>query len=143
MIDAHVHVVPPNLPGVGRLSPLLDGPPDVLIAVLTRHLQEAGFSHVLAMGSWGGGPDDPLGVAATLRIGRAVPGVLAVGVADPTRSDPDHLRRVDAALATGQVRALKGYLGYLHYAPDHPGYRPYYERAARHNLPFVFHTGDT
>src|SRR5262249_929112 len=46
-------------------------------------------------------------------------------------------------LASGQVRALKAYLGYLHYAPDHPGYRPYYELAARHQAPFVFHTGDT
>src|SRR5262249_55582819 len=36
-----------------------------------------------------------------------------------------------------------GYLGYLHYAPDHPGYLPYYELAEKHGVPFVFHTGDT
>src|SRR5262249_2772021 len=66
-----------------------------------------------------------------------------VGVADPSRSEPDHLRRVDAVLATGRVRALKGYLGYLHSGPEHPGYVPYYELAARHGIPFVFHTGDT
>src|SRR6185437_4398865 len=66
-----------------------------------------------------------------------------IGVADPTRTDADHLRRVESALATKQVRALKAYLGYLHYAPDHPGYRPYYELAERYQLPVIFHTGDT
>src|SRR5262249_53067715 len=74
---------------------------------------------------------------------QAVPGVLPVGVADPTRSDAEHLGLVEAVLATGQVRALKAYLGYLHYGPDHAGYRPYYELAARFGIPFVFHTGDT
>src|SRR5947209_865281 len=79
----------------------------------------------------------------TRALARAVPGLHAIGVADPARTDPEHLRRAEAALAAGEVRALKGYLGYLHYAPDHPGYRPYYELAERHGLPFVFHTGDT
>src|SRR5262249_9682147 len=85
----------------------------------------------------------PLGVAGTLQVARLVTGLHAVGVADPTRTDPDHLRRADAALATGRVRALKGYLGYLHYGPEHPGYRPYYELAEGYNVPFSFHTGDT
>ena len=38
---------------------------------------------------------------------------------------------------------MKVYLGYLHYPPDHPGYRAYYELAERFRLPVVFHTGDT
>ena len=50
------------------------------------------------------------------------------------RTEPDHLRRVEAALASRQVRALKGYLGYLPFGPDHAGYRPYYELAERHGL---------
>ena len=64
-------------------------------------------------------------------------------MADPRRTDRDHLHRVEAVLATGRVRALKVYLGYLHYPPDHAGYRPYYELAERFRLPVVFHTGDT
>jgi predicted TIM-barrel fold metal-dependent hydrolase len=143
MIDTHIHVVPPNLPGVGPLSLLLDGPVEALASVLRQQMQAAGVTQALAMGCWGASADDPLGIAGTLRVARAVPGLHAVGVADPTRSDPDHLRRVEAALAARQVRALKGYLGYLHYGPDHAGYAPYYELAARHGVPFVFHTGDT
>jgi len=72
-----------------------------------------------------------------------VPGLHAIGIANPQRTEPDHLRRVAEALTAGQVRALKAYLGYLHYGPEHAGYVPYYEMAARHGIPFVFHTGDT
>jgi predicted TIM-barrel fold metal-dependent hydrolase len=143
MIDVHIHVVPPGLPGVGSLSPLLDRPAEAIASVLREQMQTAGVSLVLAMGSWNISAEDPLGIAGTLRLGRHVPGLYAIGVADPTRTDAEHLRLVAAALATGQVRALKGYLGYLHFKPADPQYVPYYELAARHGIPFVFHTGDT
>jgi uncharacterized protein len=143
MIDTHVHLAPPNLPGAGALSPLLKGPSDTLAAVLRQEMQSAGVERVLAMGQLDGPPDDPLGVAGTLRLARLVPGVSAIGAADPTRTDRAQLDGVAAALAERQVVALKGYLGYLHFGPDHAGYRPYYELAARFGVPFVFHTGDT
>jgi predicted TIM-barrel fold metal-dependent hydrolase len=143
MIDAHIHVVPPNLPGVGRLSALLESRAEAVAAALRQEMQEAGLKQALAMGCCGGGEEDPLGVAGTLAVARGVPGLYAIGVADPRRTEPDHLRRVEAALASRQVKALKGYLGYLPCGPDHEGYRPYYELAERHGLPFVFHTGDT
>ena len=50
---------------------------------------------------------------------------------------------VEQILADGRVVALKVYLGYLHYGPEHDNYRPYYELAERHHLPVIFHTGDT
>ena len=59
------------------------------------------------------------------------------------RIDPEHLRRAERQIETGKVRALKAYLGYLPFGPDHPNYVPYIEMAQRHRLPFVFHTGDT
>jgi predicted TIM-barrel fold metal-dependent hydrolase len=143
MIDTHVHVVPPGLPGVGSLNLRPVGGAAEVAAHLREAMTEAGVSQALAMGAWNAGPDDPLGINETLHLARAVPGLHALGVADPLRSDPDHLRRVEAVLASGQVKALKAYLGYLHYPPDHPGYVPYYELAAHFKLPFVFHTGDT
>ncbi len=143
MIDTHIHVVPPQLPGAGALSPLLEGPGAALADELRRELRSAGVAVALAMGHLNGAPDDPLGIATTLAIARAVPGLYAIGVADPRRTDRDHLAAVEAQLATGRVKALKGYLGYLHYGPEHAGYRPYYELAERHNVPVVFHTGDT
>jgi hypothetical protein len=143
VIDTHIHAVPPRLPGVGPLAPLLNQPPEAVAAELRRQMEQAGVTQALAMGSWRGSDDDPLGVAATLQLAARVPGLHAIGIADPTRVDASHLRRAEAALATGRVRALKGYLGYLHYGPEHPNYTPYYELAARYRVPFVFHTGDT
>jgi predicted TIM-barrel fold metal-dependent hydrolase len=143
MIDTHIYVVRPRLPGVGALNPLLDAGRDVVTDCLRREMQAAGVSQVLAMGCWNAPSDDPLGVADTLAVARALPGVHAVGAVDPLRTDPEHLRRVHVSLQSGQVRALKAYLGYLHQAPDHPGYRPYYELAERYHLPVIFHTGDT
>jgi uncharacterized protein len=143
MIDAHIHVVPPQLPGVGSLNPLLDAAPDLLAGALRQEMQTAGVAHALAMGRFDPSPDDPLGVRGTLALARSVPGLHAVGVANPTCGDADHMRRVESVLATKQVCALKAYLGYLHYPPDHPGYHPYFELAERYQLPVIFHTGDT
>jgi predicted TIM-barrel fold metal-dependent hydrolase len=144
MIDTHVHVVPPRLPGVGLLHPLLDRGPEMAAAALQREMASAGVTDALAMGCLSDVPDDPLGVASTLAVARFLPGLHAVGIMNPVRGgDREHIRRADAAVAPGRVRALKGYLGYLHYGPEHEGYRPYYELAERHQLPVIFHTGDT
>lgn len=145
MIDAHIHVVPPNLPGCGPLGEILRYAPEFVAQAVRDEMAVAGAARALAMGEWRITPEDPLGVERTLRIAELVPGLAAIGVADPTK-DPDdreHFRRVDAALATRRVAALKAYLGYLHYEPAHPTYRRYYELAARHRVPVVFHTGDT
>jgi predicted TIM-barrel fold metal-dependent hydrolase len=143
MIDAHIHVVPPRLPGTGSLNPILSESVEAVADRLRREMQSAGVQHALAMGQLGAPADDPLGVEATLRIARLVPGLHAIGVADPMRTDADHLKKVADVLASGQVRALKVYLGYLHFGPDHAGYTPYFELAARFRAPFIFHTGDT
>ncbi len=143
MIDVHIHAVPPNLPGTGSLAPLLRQPPEVVAAELRREMQTAGVTHALAMGAWNAGDDDPLGINRTLEIAPFVPGLRPVGVADPTRTDAEHFRRVELILASGIVVALKGYLGYLHFEPAHANYRRYYELAAKYRVPVMFHTGDT
>lgn len=144
MIDVHVHVVPPNLPGVGSLSGTLRLRPEVVAAALRSEMQAADIELAFAMGEWNVGGHDPLGVLRTLQIAEMVPGLKAIGVADPTRGDdPDHLKRVEAVLASGRVAALKCYLGYLHFEPAHSNYRRYYELAAQFKKPVFFHTGDT
>ncbi len=144
MIDAHLHVVPPNLPGVGCLDPICEKPPDVVAGAVREAMRAAGVTAAFAMGEVSRNPADPLGINRTLHVAEMVPGLKAIGVMDPARGDdPDHLRRVEAELARGRVVALKAYLGYLHYEPAHPGYRRYYELAGRFKLPVFFHTGDT
>src|SRR5689334_7078506 len=101
MIDAHLHVVRPQLPGVGSLSPLLEHTPAEVAARLRQEMQEAGLTHVLAVGAADTPEDDPLGVNATLALARSVPGLHAIGVANPFRTDPEHLRRVETVAASG------------------------------------------
>ncbi|HZU35483.1 MAG TPA: amidohydrolase family protein [Gemmataceae bacterium] len=143
MIDMHVHLVPPRLPGVGSLNPLLEADPESIAAALRAEMQAAGTTEALAMGSLAITPEDPLGIHDTLAIAGKLSGVFAIGATDPGRTDLEHFRQVESVLASGQVRALKAYLGYLPYGPDHPSYRPYYELAAQYRIPVIFHTGDT
>lgn len=138
----HIHAVDARLPG-GRPKPdLLYGPPEPVADALRRQMQESGTDALLGMGHLEGSGDDPLGIASTLRISEFLPALHAIGIADPSRTDTDHLQRVERQLQSGKVIALKGYLGYLYYGPDSPAYVPYYELAARYQLPFIFHTGD-
>lgn len=143
MIDMHIHAVNPQLPGVKAL-PLLDGSPEpsVIARALREQMQESGVEVLLGMGHLSGSGNDPLGIGSTLQIAEQLPGLYAIGVADPTRTDTDHLQQVERQLRAGKVKALKGYLGYLYHGPDSPGYVPYFELAARYDLPFIFHTGD-
>src|SRR5437588_5826521 len=104
MIDSHIHVVPPGLPGVGSLSPLLEWPHEARALALRQEMIAAGVDQVFAMGCWNSGAQDPLGVVATLQMARTVPGLHAVGIADPTRTEPEHLGAVADVLATGHVK---------------------------------------
>lgn len=143
IIDCHVHVVPPGLPGVGALNPLLRRPRDEVASVVREQFAAATVTRAFAMGAIGAGDQDPLGVEYTLKIADMVPGLQAIGAADPRRAEPEFLKRAAGQLESGRVAALKGYLGYLPFEPSHPGYLPYYELAERFRIPFVFHTGDT
>lgn len=142
MIDMHIHAVHPRLPGVKSLTDLYDGPSESLVAALRDQMRRSGTRLLLGMGHLDGEGDDPLGVASTLGLAVSLPELRAIGIADPTRTDTDHLQRVEAQIRSGAVVALKGYLGYLHHGPESPGYRPYLELAATHDLPVIFHTGD-
>ncbi|MGE3820812.1 MAG: amidohydrolase family protein [Isosphaeraceae bacterium] len=142
MIDMHIHAVHPDLPGVKPLTDLYDGPVEELVEALREEMRLSGTKVALGMGHLGGEGDDPLGVASTLRVAELLPELRAIGIADPTRTDTDHMQRVEAQLRSGEIVALKGYLGYLHHGPESPGYRSYFELAARYDVPFIFHTGD-
>ena len=95
MIDMHIHAVNPRLSGVRTLPDLLTGPPEQVAAALRQQMQGSGAEVLLGMGHMAGSEDDPLGIAPTLRIAAVLPALHALGVADPSRSDTDHLQRVE------------------------------------------------
>jgi hypothetical protein len=142
MIDMHIHAVHANLEGVKPTTDLFDGPLETLVATLREEMRLSGTRMLLGMGHLNGQETDPLGAASTLRIAAMLPGLHAIGIADPRCTHTGHLQRVEAQLQSGKIVALKGYLGYLYYGPDSPGYRPYLELAATYDIPFIFHTGD-
>ncbi len=143
MIDVHIHVAPPNLPGVGPLSPGLRASADNVARVVREQMHAAGVTHAAAMGVWDAGQDDPLGINRTVEIAEGVAGLFAIGIADPKKTDGEHLGRAEAQIRGGRVIALKAYLGYLHYFANDPNYQRYFELAEKFKLPVFFHTGDT
>jgi predicted TIM-barrel fold metal-dependent hydrolase len=146
IIDTHIHLVHPNLPGVPEIraqdGTSFDGPLDELAESIRIEMRAVGVEHALCMPRREVSEEDPLGIERTRRLAALVPALHPIGLADPERTDEAHLARVEEALKRGQVVALKAYLGYLHHGPDSPGYRPYYELAARYRIPVIFHTGD-
>jgi len=148
VIDTHIHVVPPRLPGIKPMpedvEKLYQGPLSKMAERLKAEMVQANVQFAFGMGSLGGEKSDPLGVARTLELAKSVPGLKAIGIADPRRTEPEHLRAVEARIEQyrGQIVGLKAYLGYLHFGPEDPKYLPYYKIAAKYHLPVIFHTGD-
>src|SRR5438876_5684210 len=101
MVDSRMPVVPPRLRGVGSLNPILDTPAEAVAAALRQEMDGAGVRQALAMGCWGAPDDDPLGVAGTVQIAGSVPGLHAVGIADPVRTGTEHMQRAATFLASG------------------------------------------
>jgi predicted TIM-barrel fold metal-dependent hydrolase len=148
LIDTHIHVVPSGIPGVKPkpkdVEKLYKGPLSEMAARLKVEMHLAKFKVAFGMGSLEGPKSDPLGIAGTLALSKSVPGLKAVGVADPRHTEPEHLKAVEAQIECHREKivALKAYLGYLHFGPEHPNYVPYYKLAAKYQLPVIVHTGD-
>ncbi len=148
MIDTHIHVVPPGLPGI-KAKPedvvrLYEGPLTGMADRLKLEMGRANIKFAFGMGSLGGPKEDPLGIARTLELAESVPGLRAIGVADPRRTESEHLKAVEAQIERhrDKIVAFKAYLGYLHFGPEDPNYVPYYALAAKYRLPVILHTGD-
>ncbi len=147
-IDTHIHVAPPGLPGIKPMpkdvEDLYTGPLAGMAKRLNDEMKRAKIAVAFGIGSLVGPRDDPLGISRTLEIARLVPGLKAVGIADPRRTDHEHLRAVEDQIVRHRetIVALKAYLGYLHFGPEHPNYVPYYNLAAKYHLPVIVHTGD-
>lgn len=87
--------------------------------------------------------DNPMGLAEAAARSPLLTSVHLVGGINAHRLDAANLGRIEQALATGSLKGLKLYLGYYHFAPDDPVYRPLYPLAERYGVPVIFHTGDT
>lgn len=154
LVDSHVHIVSSRIsrvlgtPASRAPFDMLDEPggAERLAKLIEGQMKAADIGHALCMPSViEVSEKDPLGIHSTLAQAALIygPKLHPVGIAHPERFDEAHLDRVEAVLAEGRVKALKAYLGYLHYEPSCAGYRPYYRLAAKYGIPVILHTGDT
>jgi len=152
IIDTHLHLTEPRLPGAFE-APVQLGPfgkddgeaLDKFVKAIADEAKKAGLTKALCMPRFEVSDKDPLGIGDTLALAERIrgPKLYAVGLAHPERFDRDHLARVEDVLKEGKVKALKAYLGYLHYEPYSPGYRKYFHLASKYKVPVIFHCGDT
>jgi predicted TIM-barrel fold metal-dependent hydrolase len=152
VIDTHVHLADSRLPGgfdkTIALAPFDKGDtkgPRQLAKTFQDEAKKAGVAQALCMPRLQVSDKDPLGIQDTLAVTKLVRGanLHPVGLAHPERFDQDHMARVEEVLKQGKVKALKAYLGYLHYEPLSPGYRRYFKLAAKYQIPVILHCGDT
>ena len=148
MIDTHIHAVSSGLPGMKPkpepIVKLYEGPIQPMADQLKAEMAAGRVEVAFGMGSLGGTIADPLGIARTLELCSLVPGLRAIGIADPRRTDPEWLKAVEAQIDGNRAKivAFKAYLGYLHFGPEDPGYVPYYRLVKKYDLPVIVHTGD-
>lgn len=147
-IDVHIHLVDPQLPGV-PLGAAPDGTSlnanlDIVAKAIRDEMKNSNTVAALCMPQYGNLPkNDILGVNRTLELKKLVPGLHAIGIADPKRTSPEDQKQIEKLLEQKEVKALKCYLGYVHAMPSDPGYVWYFEMAQKYDIPIIFHTGDT
>jgi predicted TIM-barrel fold metal-dependent hydrolase len=148
IIDIHIHAVPTRLRGEKpvpkEIAELFDGPLEAMARALRKEMEDARITVAFGMGAIDGHDDDPLGVGQTLKLAELVPGLKAIGIADPWRTDRRRLQAIERQLnrERGKIVGLKAYLGYIHVGPEEPSYIPYYRLAKEYGLPVILHTGD-
>ena len=124
---------------------LMKAPAEAKARRLQSEMDQAKVALAFGMGQRESPEDDPLGIKSTLEVAAFVPGLKAIGIADPRRTGRNHMQGAERQIERERDRvvALKAYLGYLHFGPEDPHYVPYYKLAAKYGLPVIFHTGDT
>ena len=143
MIDAHIHVVDPQLRGVSLPELVPEKDPQTVATHLRQQMQAAGIKQAFAMGCLSSNDEDPLGVKATLELAALVPGLSAIGIINAEMMNTEHMFHVEHCVKQRQIKALKVYLGYTHVEPTDARYRQAYELAEQYRFPVIFHTGDT
>ena len=95
------------------------------------------------MGSLGGSDRGIHWGSCSLHLCSLVPGMRAIGIADPRRIDPGWLKAVEAQIdGDREDSRVKGVPRLPSLQPEDPGYVPYYRLAEKYDLPVIVHTGD-
>lgn len=69
--------------------------------------------------------------------------IKVVASINPFNVSKSSLTEFKSLASSNKIRGVKIYLGYFHLPANDRSYLPFYDFAAEHKLPVIFHTGDT
>jgi len=141
IIDAHIHTAFDNtlIKEAVRFSTI-----NYSLPGLRKEMEENKVKYAISMGMKSGGHELLDKTSHIFMLNEPYDeNVKAVCGINPYKYDQGSLSRFENLLSFGKISGIKIYLGYFpKYAYDNV-YKGFYELAAKHNLPVIFHTGDT
>lgn len=137
IIDVHCHIG--NLPD----SPFANTSFPENVDLLQKEMQDASISAAIIL-PWDTnepGSDPDTDTALSLIKGRN--NMFVVGSINPLSYTKEQLQHLDTLLKTKKIIGMKLYLGYRHFYPTNDACKPIYNLCLAHDVPMIFHTGDT
>ena len=133
IIDSHVHLSTFTNEGL-EFKAIRD--------ILLAQLSQLGISYACVM------PDSESGSAVAdldtvLQLTEKQPHLRALGTAHLASLTTSHVEKLEALAAEGRIAGLKLYPGFEEFYPADPECKPLYEICIRHDIPVVFHAGET
>jgi len=133
IVDCHVHLSFLHHEGLDFFQIR-----DSLLASMRKH--GIGLSLILADSEPDTGVSD---LDETLRAVKGYSNLRALGSASPPSLDKGIIERLDNLASSGEIMGLKLYPGFELFYPSEERCRPLYEICLGHDMPVLFHSGET
>ena len=118
--EIHRHAYPRRQPQASRRTAEwprgctpFDGPILERASSIRKEMESSGVEYALCMPRWNNEDNDPLGINETLELAVKVRCLYAIGIADPTKTLPRHLDRVEDILKEGEIVGIQSLSGLL------------------------------
>lgn len=133
IIDCHVHLSTFTNEGLSfaRIR-------DRLLAEMTE--RGIGYSCILPDSESGSAVSD---LDTSLELTNGEPRLVPLGTAHVPALEPAHVEKLETLASARKISGIKLYPGFEPFYPDSPECRPLYDICLRHDIPVVFHSGET
>ncbi|MBI3626612.1 amidohydrolase [Candidatus Uhrbacteria bacterium] len=135
IIDAHTHLSKSSLgPHPGKDF-------DQITDELLKEMKACGVDHALVLPF----PEGEMLASQPECLRQTVmhDNLHALGTIDPLKYTQDELKTLDELMTSRKICGLKLYPGYFHFSPQDKICLPIYKLCLKHDLPVIFHAGDT
>ena len=131
-IDAHTHIG--TLPGSPKKESLEEN-----FVLLLKEARENNVDHLIVIAGLGHSNDRTASILDVVSGHQNVHVIAGVNIAYSS----EYLEQLEDWVKTKQIVGVKFYTGYQHFYPSDKRCAPIYDIALRHNIPVIFHSGDT